>query len=107
MQGIKSVTSRKIREALASNGGESRKEWLLWMMERAGKLNKHNGIFQFWQEGNHPIELFDNTIMQQKLEYVHNNPVEASFVEKPDEWLWSSARDYCGVKGLLDIKFIE
>jgi putative transposase len=76
------------------------------MMERAGKLNKHNGAFQFWQEGSHPIELFDNTIMQQKLEYVHNNPVEAGFVEKPDEWLWS-ARDYCGVKGLLDIKFIE
>jgi putative transposase len=38
---------------------------------------------------------------------VHNNSVEAGFVEQPDEWLWSSARDYCGVKGLLDIKFIE
>ena len=74
LQGLKSVTSRKIKEAISCNSGESRREWLLWMMERAGKLNKHNGSFQFWQEGNHPIELYDNKIMKQKLEYVHKNP---------------------------------
>jgi putative transposase len=45
--------------------------------------------------------------MQQKLDYVHDNPVEAGFVEKPEDWLWSSARDYVGSKGLLDILYIE
>jgi putative transposase len=45
--------------------------------------------------------------MQQKLDYVHDNPVEAGFVEKPEDWLWSSARDYAGSKGLLDILYIE
>ncbi|MBX9852075.1 MAG: hypothetical protein K2X86_09985 [Cytophagaceae bacterium] len=77
------------------------------MMERSGKLNKHNGNFQFWREGNHPIELFDNKTMQQKLDYIHDNPVEAGFVEKPEDWLWSSARDYVGGKGLLEILYIE
>jgi putative transposase len=107
MQSFKTNTSRKIKEMLKGSKDESRKEWMLWMMERSGKLNKHNGSFQFWQEGNHPIELFDNKIMQQKLDYVHDNPVEAGFVEKPEDWLWSSARDYAGSKGLLDILYIE
>ena len=45
--------------------------------------------------------------MDQKLYYIHNNPVEAGFVENAEEWLFSSARDYSGRKGLLDICFIE
>jgi putative transposase len=77
------------------------------MIERAGKLNKHNGLFQFWQEGNHPVELSDNKMMDQKLEYIHNNPVEAGFVDKAEDYVYSSARDYAGEKGMLEIKFIE
>lgn len=75
------------------------------MMERAGKLNKHNGVFQLWQEGDHPIELSDNAMMEQKMEY--NNPVEVGFVDRAEEYLYSSARDYAGGKGLLEIKIIE
>lgn len=107
MQGVKTHTSRELKDAIKNNTQESRKEWLLWMMERAGKQNKHNGKFQFWQEGNHPIELYDNSIMEQKLNYTHDNPVEAGFVENPEDWLWSSARDYAGRKGLLDLLLIE
>lgn len=45
--------------------------------------------------------------MQQKLDYLHQNPVEAGYVEEPWEYLYSSARDYAGSKGLLDIILIE
>jgi REP-associated tyrosine transposase len=45
--------------------------------------------------------------MQQKLDYIHNNPVESGFVDQPEDYLYSSARDYAGGKGLLDIMFIE
>ncbi|MFN6946252.1 MAG: REP-associated tyrosine transposase [Cytophagaceae bacterium] len=107
MRDFKSFTSNKLKNEIKNNAFESRKEWLIWMMERAGKANKHNGSFQFWQEGNHPIELYDNNIMQQKLDYLHNNPVEAGFVAFPEEYLYSSAIDYSGGKGLLDIMFIE
>ena len=107
MQSFKTNTSRKLKEAIRNNSQESRKEWLIWMMEKAGKENGHNGSFQFWKEGNHPIELSDNGMIQQKLDYIHNNPVEAGFIDKPEDWLWSSARDYSGEKGLLDILLIE
>jgi hypothetical protein len=45
--------------------------------------------------------------MQQKFDYIHNNPIEAGFVENSEEFLCSRARDYAGIKGLLDIKLIE
>jgi putative transposase len=104
---MKTITSRKLKESIKNNPKESRKEWMLWMMKRAGEKNSNNKDFQFWDQDNHPIELFDNVIMQQKLEYIHNNPVEAGFVSKAEDWLWSSAIDYAGGKGKLKIKLIE
>ncbi|MDF3077578.1 MAG: Transposase like protein [Sphingobacteriaceae bacterium] len=76
-------------------------------MERAGKKNSNNTDFQFWRQDNHPIELWGNHMMDQKLEYVHMNPVVSGFVDSPEAYLYSSARDYAGEKGLLEIKFMQ
>ncbi len=106
---FKSFTSRSIRKLLESNVyAESRKDWMLSMMYEAGQLNSNNRDFQFWQQHNHPIELYSNKLMEQKLEYIHQNPVKAGFVESPEHWRYSSAADYVSNrKGLLDIIFIE
>ena len=45
--------------------------------------------------------------MQQKLNYIHNNPVEEGIVFKPEDYVYSSAKDYCGEKGLLELLLIE
>ena len=37
------------------------------------------------------------------LDYIHNNPVLSGFVEKAEDYLYSSARNYYGMKGLIDI----
>ncbi len=63
--------------------------------------------FTNFASNNQPIELATYNMMEQRLAYLHNNPVEAGWVEKPEDYLYSSARDYCGVKGLLPITFIE
>lgn len=60
---------------------------------RAGERNSNNDKFQFWQQHNNPIELYNNDVMQQKLDYLHSNPVEAGFVNEPWEYLYSSAKD--------------
>ena len=44
--------------------------------------------------------------VDQKIEYVHCNPVAAGIVEKPEEYIYSSARDYCGTGGLLDVTLL-
>ena len=103
---LKSYTSRHIRKYIENNPQESRREWLLWMMKRAGEKNSNNNDFQFWQQHNHPIELSTNEILQQRIDYIHNNPVEARFVENSEDWLYSSARDYQDQKGLIDICYL-
>lgn len=103
---LKSYTSRHIRKYMENNPQESRKEWMLWMMKRAGEKKSNNKDFQFWQQHNHPIELSTKEIMLQRLNYIHNNPVEAGFVDQPADWVFSSARDYEDQKGIIEISFL-
>ncbi len=106
MRDFKSYTSHTLKEIISKHETESRKEWMLWMMERAGKQNINNNKWQFWQQDNHPIELFNNEMQDQKLSYIHENPMKAGFVDEASAWLYSSARDYEGKRGLLDILYI-
>jgi len=99
---FKKYTSGQIIEAIAANPQESRKEWLLWMFERAGKNNSNNKKFQFWQQDNHPIAL-EGDWLDQKLNYIHSNPIEAGWVSEPEHYTYSSASNYAGLGGLLNI----
>ena len=108
MRDLKRYTSEELHQLIKRHLTESRKEWLLTMMEKAGRENSNNCGFQLWQQHNNPILLADQQMMHQKLNYLHNNPVEAGFVEKPEEWLYSSAKDYyTGRKGMIDILLID
>ena len=114
LRDFKRHTSETLHTAIKENNTESRREWLLWMMERAGKKNGNNGNFQLWQQHNQPIELMNNKMAHQKLDYMparpaggHYNPVEAGFVLRQEDWLYSSATDYNGSKGLLEIMFLD
>lgn len=98
----KSYTSRSLRKAISQNPVESRREWILWMMGRAGTENGNNNDWQLWQQHNQPLEILNTAMFYQKLEYIHMNPVEAGFVEKAEEYMYSSARDFCGKKGLIE-----
>jgi hypothetical protein len=77
------------------------------MMQKAGKENCNNRDFQLWQQDNHPIQLSNLRIAHQKLDYTHYNPVVAGVVEKPEEYLYSSARNYVGIKGLIDVMLLD
>ncbi len=107
MRDLKRHTSEQLHKAIQNNRTESRREWILWHMERAAKLKAGNSKFQLWQPESHPIELFNNEIAHQKLNYTHYNPVEAGFVTKEEDWKYSSAIDYNGGKGLLEIIHLE
>jgi hypothetical protein len=45
-------------------------------------------------------------IIQQKLRYIHRNPVEDGLVEEPHHYLYSSARDEAGPPGMLKLETI-
>lgn len=104
---FKSFTSRHIRKEIEGNMQESRRDWILNLLYQAGSQNERNNDFQFWQQHSHPIELDTNEILQQRLDYIHKNPVEQGLVEKEEEWLHSSAGDYYGVrKGEIELIFV-
>jgi len=106
LRDLKKFTSFKIIGAIMANDQESRKNWMLKMFEESGIQNKHNTKYQFWQEGNHPVELVDNTMIEQRLDYIHQNPIKAGFVSKSEDFVYSSAANYCGEKGLFEIELI-
>ena len=100
---FKGFTARKLIKAIEENPQESRKEWLLWMMERDGKTKRNVKQRQFWQHRNQPIELWSESVIQQKIDYIHNNPVESGFVTDPIDWKYSSARNYQDDQTILEI----
>jgi len=107
LRDFKKFTSEKVIKAIEQNPFESRKDWMLPLFKQAGKINSRNSNYQFWQQDNHPIELSSHEMMDQRLEYIHNNQVKAGIVEKAEDYLYSSAIDYfTGRKGLLEIEFL-
>ncbi len=102
---FKKYTSTQIIKAIENNPRESRRNWMLWIFKSAG--NKNNKFYPFWNQDIHAEQLISNKFQDQKLDYIHNNPVKANVVDAPENYLYSSERDYFGTKGLLDIKFME
>jgi REP element-mobilizing transposase RayT len=107
LRDLKKYTSKQIIQAIANNSTESRKEWMLYMFKRAGRRNVNNTTFQFWQQDNHPIELRTASMLRQRLQYLHENPVKAGIVYEPADYVYSSAIDYfTNHKGKIDIEHL-
>jgi REP element-mobilizing transposase RayT len=108
LRDFKKFTGKKIIKAIQENNKESRREWMLNIFKQAGEANSRNSTYQFWRQENHPKELFSSGFTVQKLNYIHNNPVESGIVEKAEDYLYSSARDYERGKkcGLLEVEWI-
>jgi putative transposase len=76
------------------------------MFKRAGAKSSNNTHYQFWQHDNHPIAIWSPKVIEQKADYLHDNPVAAGFVNEGWHWKYSSAIDYAGGKGLIDITYL-
>ncbi|MDR2885812.1 MAG: transposase, partial [Rikenellaceae bacterium] len=99
---FKKFTSKAIIEAIKA-GPESRREWMLRLFTHAAKRQNKQGEYQFWTHENHAEVIYSPEFIAQKAAYIHNNPVRARLVELPEEYLYSSARNYAGRESLLDI----
>ena len=102
---FKKFTAKRIITRMESEP-ESRKEWILNQFTYAGKNLNRIKKYKFWKDDNHAIEL-ESHMIDARLEYVHGNPVNAMIVEEPEHYIFSSARDYCGQKGMINIELIS
>ena len=105
LRDFKKYTSKQLIKAIQEHPAESRREWMLEIFKKAGETNSRNTSWQFWRQDNQPKELYSEKFTSQKLDYIHNNPVEAGIVEKAEEYVYSSAKDYYNGKncGLLKL----
>ena len=103
LRNFKSYTARQIVDYLTVNGPKV----LLDQLRLYKKNHKTNQNYQVWQEGYHPKAILSEEVLAQKIEYVHYNPVRRGYIDRPEHWRYSSARNYAGMKGLISIKPIN
>jgi REP element-mobilizing transposase RayT len=99
---FKRFTSNVLVKAIKENPKESRKEFLLSQFKKAAEGASNVKHHQFWRHDNKPIELWSNSVIKEKIDYIHQNPVEAGLVHKPEDYVYSSATDYAEEQGLLE-----
>ena len=96
---FKSFTAARLIELLKQH----RAERLLTRLRFAKLAHKRDREFQFWQEGSHAELVVSETVMRQKLEYIHANPVKRGYVDLAEHWRYSSARSYLGEEGVVEV----
>ncbi len=106
LRDLKRHTASKILKAI-QRPHESRSGWMMKRFEFAARSNVRNGVYQFWMHDNHAEELITEKFTAQKLNYIHLNPVRAGLVEKPEDWLYSSARNYINQPALMEIDIMD
>lgn len=106
MRDFKKHTSTNIVDQIKT-GIESRKEWMLPLFAKAAEGKKRIKNYKFWQDGNHPIALSSPKFFEQKLNYIHQNPVKARIVNEAKDYVFSSASNYAGLGGVMEVKLLE
>jgi putative transposase len=103
MSNFKSFTARSIIQWLKANHFHK----LLGQLKIYKLKHKSDQDYQVWQEGFHPQAILNDEMFQQKLEYIHNNPLRRGYVDDPAHWRYSSYRNYIGEPGVLNLQNID
>ena len=102
---FKTHTSKTILESI-QNEPESRRDWLQYMFQFYGNKTNANEVYKVWTSNNHPEEIYSEVFLRSKINYIHDNPVRAGLVLEPSHYKYSSAVNYEGKKGLIEIDML-
>ncbi|GAA4277925.1 REP-associated tyrosine transposase [Aquimarina mytili] len=99
---FKKFTSKKIIETII-NYPESRREWMLTYFSKACEHLKRKQQYKVWQDGYHAEMINSSWFLKQKINYIHNNAVVDKIVKHPEDYIFSSARNYADLGHELDV----
>jgi REP element-mobilizing transposase RayT len=99
----KKFTAKQILDSIESSMIESRREWMLHQFKYYASRHSRNELYQLWEHDNHFVEVSSATFTQQKIDYIHHNPVRAGLVYRPEDYVYSSASNYAGIDQIIDI----
>jgi len=100
MQKFKSYTAYELLKLLQKNNAQT----LLKQLSFHKKAHRKESTYQVWEEGFHPKLIQSDSIMKEKIEYIHHNPVKRGYIEEAEHWRYSSAKDYTGIDGILKVE---
>ena len=103
LRDFKKFTSKKIISAIFDNQQESRRDLLLDRCWFRGVNDRKIKEFKLWQDGYYSESICSYNFYRQKLDYIHMNPVRQEIVQRPEDYMYSSAKNYCGCMGLLNV----
>ena len=90
MRDFKRHTSKKIAEELEKDN----QRLFLYVFRHAAEKRRHDIKYKIWQDDFHPEAIFSDKWLHEKLDYYHYNPVRKGYVERPEYWKYSSARNW-------------
>ncbi len=99
---FKKYTHRQMMPVIESNV-ESRREWMLHQFNYYGRINPNNENRQIWTNDNHPEYCYSEDFTFVKLNYTHQNPVRTGIVNNVEDYVYSSASNYAGKDGIIDV----
>jgi hypothetical protein len=80
---------------------------MLYRFKYHAEFNNRIQDYKVWQDGYHGIECYSPKFLVQKLDYIHNNPVRAEITLTPEAYIYSSAANYCGEQGILEVTLLD
>lgn len=92
---FKSYTAARLLELLKAH----RAERILERLHFAKKAHKKDRDYQFWQEGSHAELIYSESVMREKLDYIHHNPVKRGYVDLAEHWRYPVRVIIWGVVG--------
>ncbi|MGD9970286.1 MAG: transposase [Sulfuricurvum sp.] len=99
---FKSYTAIALLELLQLN----RVQTILDQLAFYKKAHKTETTYQLWQEGSAFKRIQSEAMMIERINYIHNNPLKRGYVDEAIHWRYSSARNYEGKEGLIDVERI-
>ncbi|MEA5111746.1 hypothetical protein SDC9_168278 [bioreactor metagenome] len=100
MRDLKKFTSSEIIRVLKYDTENLN---MIEAFKKAASDIRRNKYLKVWQDGYHPEMIYSNKFFFQKLNYIHMNPVKAGIVELPEDYYYSSARNYAELSAPLEI----
>ena len=100
IQKFKSYTAYELLKLLKEKNATT----LLKQFAFYKKAHKKHTAYQIWEEGFHPKLISSEKMMIEKINYIHQNPIKRGYVDEAEHWRYSSARDYNGQEGLLEVE---
>lgn len=105
---FKRYTTTKILEAIDIEP-DLRRSWMLQRFENCSLSLKKIEKFQLWQSCTNPsyIDFKQVYKLQERVLYIHENPIRDGIVSSPEHYTYSSAIDYTGKPGLVKVQVIN